>query len=244
MNLLRPALLLAVSALGACSGPLFPEVRPIGSNLSDARSPFEKAYEDGKQQFAAGRNGLAIVAFEKALSIDVLSVAVLNGIGAAFDELDRHDIAQRYYRKALAIEPDAPDTLNNLAVSLAMAGDPQAARVFTQAAELDPQNPIIQENAARAEAPQTAEADAEAYAQAYPTGRPAGDEQSADRPMIYPIGEAKYEVVIPDSRLTGGRTRETGHVGIDVAPLPDLTPVKDAGLNCRCVHPFTEDLFG
>src|SRR5262249_35040805 len=83
-------------------------------------SPFQDAYETGKKHLMADRAGLAIVYFEQSLAIDPFSVAALNAIGAAYDQLFRFEIAKLYYMRALDIEPNGADTLNNMATSAAM----------------------------------------------------------------------------------------------------------------------------
>src|SRR5258708_22646644 len=96
---------------------LLPELRQLPPQASAAISPFDNAYRAGKVHLAADRVGLALVMFQQALAIDPLSVAALNALGAAYDKLHRRDLAARYYAKALAIEPDSADTLNNMPIS-------------------------------------------------------------------------------------------------------------------------------
>ena len=58
-----------------------------------------------------------------------------------------NDQAERMFVKALAIEPESADTLNNMAISAAMTGDDEtAAKLFDRAAGLDPTNPVIRDN--------------------------------------------------------------------------------------------------
>ena len=121
------------------------EVRPVGAGLS-AASPAERAYQEGKADLAAGRPGLAIVSFETALANDPASVKVLNGLGAAYDSLQRFDVAQSFYQQALQREPNSPDVVNNMAISLQMAGKPEAMQWFARAEQLDPKNPVIDAN--------------------------------------------------------------------------------------------------
>jgi type IV secretion system protein VirB1 len=136
--------------LTGCGMPRI-DIRPTGTAVS-ARSPAERAYQEGKADLAAGRAGLAIVAFETALANDPRSVSVLNALGAAYDELNRYDVAQTFYQQALKLEPDSPDVINNMAVSLRMAGKPEAAQWFIRAARLDPKNSVIRANVTLAEA--------------------------------------------------------------------------------------------
>jgi tetratricopeptide (TPR) repeat protein len=81
------------------------------------------------------------------LAIDPTSVAALNAIATAYDQLHRPDVAKVYYRKALAIEPNSADTLNNMAVSAANSGDAKtASELFARAAESAPNDGTIREN--------------------------------------------------------------------------------------------------
>lgn len=132
----------------ACSHA-FPEIRPLPiASGGGKESAFDAAYSAGKTHLRAGRIGLALVMFQRAIAIDPLSVAALNAAGAACDELHRPDLAGRYYAKALIIEPNSADTLNNMAVSAAMAGDRDVARkLLTDALALDPSNDAIRRNA-------------------------------------------------------------------------------------------------
>jgi tetratricopeptide (TPR) repeat protein len=137
---------LAIALLVAGCGSTMPDVRPLSTRQVET-SPFARAYQMGKANLLADRAGLAIVMFEKALAIDPLSVAALNALGTAYDELHRPDVARTFYVKALSIEPGSADTLNNMAVSAAMAGDGAAAReLFARAAHLDPANSTIRDN--------------------------------------------------------------------------------------------------
>jgi len=141
-------LLFATLLVSACSLLGFGE-RPSASMSGGGAAPteFDRYYAAGKQQLAANRVGLAIVDFERALTLDPRSVRALNALGACYDELHRYDIARGFYQQALAIEPQSADTLNNMAVSLAMAGFPTDAEyTLRQAAKLDPGNKTIQVN--------------------------------------------------------------------------------------------------
>jgi Flp pilus assembly protein TadD len=72
----------------------------------------------------------------------------LNAIGTAYDELHRPDLAGGYYAKALTIEPNSADTLNNMAVSAAMIGNQDQAReLIAHALRIDPANYAIRQNA-------------------------------------------------------------------------------------------------
>ena len=139
--------------LGACMGSDLPTIRPTATQATaNPQTLSERAFDQGKDHLAAGRAGLAIVAFERAIRLDPTSVGALNGIGAAYDNLKRYDIALGYYKRALALAPQNADTMNNIAVSLHLAGDPAANTWFAQAAKLDPDNETIAANIVQARA--------------------------------------------------------------------------------------------
>jgi soluble lytic murein transglycosylase-like protein len=144
---MKYALLASTFLVTACGGIGMPTVRPHAMPESLTLNSFDIAYETGKRHLLANHVGLAVVSFERALAIDPSSVAALNAIGAAYDDLHRPDAATRYYALALALEPDSADTLNNMAVSAAMMGDKgTAADLFARAASLDAKNPLIHQN--------------------------------------------------------------------------------------------------
>jgi hypothetical protein len=138
--------------LGACMGSGLPTIRPTPMQATSHETLSERAYDEGKEHLAAGRAGLAIIEFERAVRLDPLSVNALNGIGAAYDSLKRYDIAFSYYKRALLLAPQNADTVNNIAVSLRLAGDPAASAWFAQAAKLDPTNDTIAANVVQARA--------------------------------------------------------------------------------------------
>src|SRR3546814_1864704 len=60
----------------------------------------------------------------------------LNVLAAAYDRRRRFDLAERYYRQALAIEPAASHTLNNYAYSHLLRGDHATASRYLEQARL------------------------------------------------------------------------------------------------------------
>jgi Flp pilus assembly protein TadD len=155
-SLIRTSWLASLLLLAACAPSV--STRPLLSQQMAARRPvFETAYEAGKSHLRAGRPGLALVMFERALIAQPLSVAALNGIGVCYDQLHRPDKATPYYRKALAMEPNSSDTLNNMGMSALIAGDRRRARQsFAQALDRQPGDPVILANARLAQDPKPA----------------------------------------------------------------------------------------
>jgi Tfp pilus assembly protein PilF len=135
--------------LAACSSD-YPKIRPLALDGNGAAlTRFDQHYEAGKASLRNNRVGLALVLFEKALAIEPRSVAALNAIGAAYDELHHPALAAAYYAQALALEPRSADTLNNMAVSAMLAGKIDRAReLFEAALDIDAANARIRANIA------------------------------------------------------------------------------------------------
>lgn len=93
------------------------------------------AYASGKENFAAGRLGLALVDFQRALQEQGPSVERLNALGATYDRLSRFDLADRAYRQALALDPNAVPTLNNIGYSYLLRGRPDLAAAYLAKAQ-------------------------------------------------------------------------------------------------------------
>jgi len=116
--------------------------------------PADRSYERGKWYFAQGKPGLALTAFRLALDEEPQSVRTLNGLAACYDRLRRFDLADRYYQRALALDPRSAQTLNNLGYSHLLrgsgAGDLALARQYLeQARALDAGNTVVAANLAR-----------------------------------------------------------------------------------------------
>lgn len=72
---------------------------------------------------------------------------LLSIIGVTMDTLDQHGPAQEYYRKALAISPDNPKVLSNLALSYVLEGKPALAeQTLREAASLPGADSRITQN--------------------------------------------------------------------------------------------------
>lgn len=210
------------------------DVRPASVGLSSAASPAERAYQEGKADLAAGRPGLAIVAFETALANEPGSAKVLNGLGAAYDGLHRFDVAQSFYKQALQLEPNSPDVVNNMAISLQMAGKPDAMQWFARAEKLDPKNPVIDANvnlAAATPAPAPAA-----------TTLASSDDPSAipvDRPRIERASPLEYDVELPKDHPTdlGQMVRpESPRSVASVQPRITVPPIVDASGPAPPIH--------
>jgi hypothetical protein len=180
-----PALVLAallMLALGACAGggTSF-DPRPAYRGPSDlAALTAADPYTRGKLHLEAGRVGLALHQFRLALEREPDSIAALNGIAIAYDQLGRHDLARRHFDRALARDGGNVVTLNNLGRWHLRHGRLADARAHLhRALAADPGNAVVLANLQRSGAdssPATATAPA----------APAADPVTAPVPLIAP----------------------------------------------------------
>ena len=106
-------------------------------------------YDQGKAQLAAGRYGLAVAAFRRALGDQPNSVPLLNALAIAYAQLGRDDLALRYFERALEQDVRGPETLNNVGYWALQRGRLDlAARYLQRAAEQTPNDPTVQANLA------------------------------------------------------------------------------------------------
>jgi Tfp pilus assembly protein PilF len=91
-------------------------------------------YELGKKQFARGLYGLALKSFRVALVQQPQSLDRLNAVAATYDKLGRYDLSERYYARALGVDPKSAQTLNNIGYSFLMQKDLVSARYYLEQA--------------------------------------------------------------------------------------------------------------
>src|SRR5260370_41559021 len=104
-------------------------------------------YEDGKKQLEAGQPMLALKSFQRAHLAEPRSVAVLNALGATYDDIGQFALAERYYREALTLAPSDAQTLNNFGYSLVLQGKADQAAVYLeQARKASPADTVIAAN--------------------------------------------------------------------------------------------------
>jgi len=126
-----------------------PTIKPIyvvhGSETADGY------YALGKYYFWQNRFDKAQEAFQQALKLQPGSVDALNGLGAAHDRLGQFEDAQRSYRLALGVAPEAAHVWANLGYSLLLQGRAvTAAAVLEKAVNLDPANTMARRHLALA----------------------------------------------------------------------------------------------
>jgi tetratricopeptide (TPR) repeat protein len=91
-------------------------------------------YELGKKQFSQGLYGMALKNFRVALVREPTSMDRLNAVAATYDKLGRFDLSERYYARALGVDPDSVQTLNNIGYSFLMQKDYVSARYYLEQA--------------------------------------------------------------------------------------------------------------
>lgn len=73
------------------------------------------ATDAGRAHLAAGRDGLAIEAFQVAVSSGEPAAPAFNGLAVAYAHLGRYDLSQRYFERAIALDGDDQRYQRNLA---------------------------------------------------------------------------------------------------------------------------------
>lgn len=101
----------------------FTQNPPLQANAQDP-------YELGKKQFAEGLYGMALKNFRVAMVREPKSLDRLNAVAATYDKLGRFDLAERYYARALGVDPDSVQTLNNIGYSFLIQKDYVSARYY------------------------------------------------------------------------------------------------------------------
>lgn len=131
---LRSALLGSAALIASgCSGDW--SYRNLESRL-DQNTVLAAAdpYETGKKQYADGLFGMALKNFRVALVRAPNSIDRLNAVAATYDKLGRYDLSERYYARALAVDPKSVLTLNNVGYSFLMQKDYVSARHYLEQA--------------------------------------------------------------------------------------------------------------
>jgi tetratricopeptide (TPR) repeat protein len=137
----RPlTLALLLLLLGGCTTAqidAFRGVQPVALRGGEPiGQPAADPYEAGKAHLGHGRLGLAHEEFRRALASEGPNLRTLNALAIVYDELQRFDLAARYYAHALQLDPHAPQTLNNYGRSLLRQGKPEQALPLIERARL------------------------------------------------------------------------------------------------------------
>ncbi len=129
----KTVMLLAISvpALAACANPF------VRANQAAARLLSPSGNSDlamGRQALADGQYGTAIAALRFARLDPACSAEATNALGVAYARIGRDDLAERYFREALALAPDD----RRFAANLARFEQAQAQRLASLAAAQAP----------------------------------------------------------------------------------------------------------
>lgn len=114
------ALVTCSMMLGGCqsflSGKFFASNRAKTEVASlDMSDYFQELIDTGKDDLMKGRISDAIVAFQQASYDSAHAPSAFNGLGVAYAQLGRPDLARRYFAEAAAADPSDPRFARNLA---------------------------------------------------------------------------------------------------------------------------------
>lgn len=111
-------LMLAVAGtaiLAGCGSPLS-RVRLTGAQTQElTAAPINSDLAAGKRALADGQYGAAVAALRLARLDPACSAEATNGLGVAYAQLGRDDLAERYFREAVAMDPQDRRFTANLA---------------------------------------------------------------------------------------------------------------------------------
>lgn len=138
------ALTIVAAALAGCSafsgGPKLARnmAPPTHHNLAAANS----SVEQGRQFLDAGQYGQAIEAFQIALVSGEPAAPAYNGLGVAFARLGRFELAERYFQRAVAMDPTDQRYVLNLANLIDASGAASGSRIQLTEAKCDTTNAV------------------------------------------------------------------------------------------------------
>ncbi|HEC14339.1 MAG TPA: tetratricopeptide repeat protein [Rhodospirillales bacterium] len=105
--------------------------------------------ELAKAKLAGGKTTAAIGYFQEARKMDPKNWTVPSALGIAYDMAQDFEAAEKSYKKALALSPDNPVVMNNLAISIAQTGRlDEAIDILGKAAVLSRKSAQIRQNLA------------------------------------------------------------------------------------------------
>ncbi|QLC22440.1 hypothetical protein HFP51_09760 [Parasphingopyxis sp. CP4] len=123
--------LLNISALallvGCTSGNV--ELRAVQTH-PDAAVEQNRLLEHARGLFRSGNYALAAQQFRAAIRHDNQNAAAYNGLAACYDQMQRFDLADRYYQEALALAPADRAVRHNYTLSLRMQRRTDEAEAF------------------------------------------------------------------------------------------------------------------
>lgn len=96
--------------------------------------PATDHYKRGKYYIEKGYNGLAINQFKLALLEDPNNVKILNAVAIIYQRLNRPDMAEQAFRKAIILDTDSALTMNNFGYFHLTQGRPRQAISYFETA--------------------------------------------------------------------------------------------------------------
>jgi tetratricopeptide (TPR) repeat protein len=106
---------------------------PAESAAVDLSGYFEQLMETGKTHLLQNRPALAVTAFRQASYDPAHGAAAYNGMGVAYAQMGRQDLARRYFQMALAADPEDERFVRNLARLETQNGSQVLERMLAQA---------------------------------------------------------------------------------------------------------------
>jgi tetratricopeptide (TPR) repeat protein len=129
-------------------GPEYPSLTP--EKLAAPGLVGSDPYDNlnlGKRHFRAENYGLAEQFFRRAVEASPRDIEAWLGLAAAYDRLNRFDLADRAYAQVIAMAGPTPAILNNQGFSYILRGEYKRAReILLSARAKDPANPFIKAN--------------------------------------------------------------------------------------------------
>jgi len=109
------------------------------SNTPTDSSPITDLIQKGGEMLNTSRYEEALVSFDRALTIDSMSVDALNGKGLVLNQLGKYEEAITWFDKVLEINPDFTNALYNKGVTLSNLGKyEEAITWFDKTLDINP----------------------------------------------------------------------------------------------------------
>lgn len=109
--------------------------------------PSDEPYKQGVEHFNRGHYGLAERYFRDAVEKAPKDASAWVGLAASYDRIQRYDLADRAYAKAIKLSGETTQILNNQGYSYMLRGSLSTARAkFIKAGKREPSNPTILNN--------------------------------------------------------------------------------------------------
>jgi len=146
---LRCALLFLLSmGAAACASQENQLLKDSKTKLEDpAFFPSDDYLRMGKVYFRNENYGLAAESYQRAVEVTPKDAEAWLGLAASYDHLRRFDLADQAYEHVLQLASQNATILNNAGYSQLLRGNlPSARKFLLKAYELEPDNPIIQNN--------------------------------------------------------------------------------------------------